>query len=488
LGESPREGGQTSGFAPSNRQPSLRRVLLLWLLTPLLVLIPLAAALIYALALRPALDGLDRALTDTAVALAQIVQVDPGGRTTLPISEQTEHALQADLVDETFFAVGDGRGGLLGGNDALLALAPSLQPGGWRFFDSTLSGKSVRVAAHAIGCGFARSQVCAILVAETLEKRRAAERAMLLAALLGATALALPMALLSMIAVSRGMHPLNLTARDVGLRSSERLEPIDTRSVPREVVPFVHALNDLFGRLREASAAQRAFIANAAHQLRTPLAVLRVEAAQALAVSDAELLRPILERLHSAVERAARLAQQLLTLARAEATTFNPMEPVQALDLSHLAAESADRWLHPSLEAGQDLGFDLVPAWVVGNSLLLEELLGNLVHNAIEHAGPGSRITIRTDTQDGRSRLCVDDDGCGIDVAELPSMWSRFSRGRRSRGTGSGLGLAIVKDIARLHDADATLTTGEGGRGLRACVSFPRTEPQASMGDDVSPP
>lgn len=456
-------------------QPSLRRVLLLWLLLPLLLLIPLTAALIYGLALRPALDGLDRALTDTVVALAQIVKVEEGGRVTLPLGEQTARALQADLVDETFFAVGDDRARLLGGSAALLPLAPSLQGGQWHFFDSTLEGKPVRVAAHAIGCGPAPSQVCSILVAETLGKRNAAERAVLLAALLGAMALALPMVLLSMVAVSRGMRPLRLAAMEVGSRTPDRLEAIDASAVPGEVAPFVHALNELFGRLREASAAQRAFIADAAHQLRTPLAVLRVEAAQALDTPHPELLRPVLQRLHSAAERGARLAQQLLLLASAEATALGSMPPRQRIDLSHLAAEAAGRWLHPSLQAGQDLGFELASAWVVGDPLLLEELLGNLVHNAIEHAGSGSRITIRTGMRDGCSELCVEDDGRGIPADQQASVWQRFRRGSGAEGTGSGLGLAIVKDIARLHGAQATLAAGECGRGLRVCVRFPQT-------------
>ena len=467
-----------SGLTRLQPQPSLRRVLLLWLLLPLLLLIPLSAALIYGLALRPALDGLDRALTDTAVALAQIVNIDGSGRVTLPLGEQTARALQADLVDETFFAVGDDRGRLLGGSEALLPLAPPLQIGQWHFFDSTLLGKPVRVAAHAIGCGAAPSQRCSILVAETLGKRNAAERAVLLAALLGATALALPMVLLSMVAVSRGMRPLRLAAMEVGARTPDRLEAIDARAVPREVAPFVHALNDLFGRLREASAAQRAFIADAAHQLRTPLAVLRVEAAQALVTPHPESLRPVLQRLHCAAERGARLAQQLLLLARAEATALGPMPPEQRLDLSRLAAEAADRWLHPSLQAGQDLGFELATAWVVGDPLLLEELLGNLIHNAIEHAGSGSRITIRTGVQGGCSELCVEDDGRGIAAGEQASVWQRFRRGRGAEGTGSGLGLAIVKDIARLHGAQATLAAGESGRGLRVSVRFPPTAAQ----------
>jgi two-component system sensor histidine kinase TctE len=413
--------------------------LLLWLLLPLLLLIPLTAALIYALALRPALDGLDRALTDTAVALAQIVDVKDGAQATLPISEQTARALQADLVDETFFAVGDDKG---------------------------------RLPTPA--------QVCPILVAETLGKHNAAQRSVLLASLLGALALALPMAAMAMVAVGRGMRPLRVVATEVVSRTPDQLEPIDARAVPREVVAFVNALNDLFGRLRAAAAAQRAFIADAAHQLRTPLAVIRVEAAQALDSPHPPALRPTLERLHSAAERGARLAQQLLLLARAEATAIDAAQPEQLLDLSRLVTEAADRWLQPSLEAGQDLGFDLTSAWVKGNPLLLAELIGNLVHNAIEHAGAGSRVTISTSTQGGRAQLIVEDDGCGISAEEQASVWQRFRRGRGAKGTGSGLGLAIVKDIAHLHGANATLATGAQGHGLRVCISFaaaPAPEP-----------
>lgn len=461
--------------APDRGQNSLARDLLVWLLVPLVVLVPLTAALLHTLALRPALDGLDRALTDTAVALAQIVE-EKDGRTTLPLSEQTARALRADLLDETFFAVGDGQGRLLGGTPDLLALAPSLVRGQWRFFESALGGKPVRVAAHGAPCGPSGAGVCAVMVAETLGKRGAAERAVLLAALVGASVLALAMVALAMMAVNRGMRPLRRAAADVATRSPDRLEPIDERTVPREVVAFVSALNGLFARLREAAAAQRAFIADAAHQLRTPLAVLRIEASQALTLPHAESLQPTLERLHAAAERGARLAQQLLVLARAEGAALDPSRRMERLDLARLAAGAADRWLQPSLDAGQDLGFDLEPAWLDGDSLLLEELLGNLIHNAIEHAGPGARITVRSRAGEGRAQLCVEDDGRGIPAEDAASLWQRFRRGQGAVGTGSGLGLAIVADIAQLHGARSTLTAGEGGRGVRVCIDFPAAD------------
>ena len=461
--------------AAHETQPSLQRLLLLWLLLPLMVLVPLTAALIYVLALRPALDGLDRALTDTAVALAQIVDVEDG-RVALPLSAQTARALQADLVDETFFAVGDGAGRLLGGDAGLLAMAPVLRLEEWRFFEATLAGKPVRAAAHAIACGPTASHPCSILVAETLGKRNAAKRATLLAALLGSMVLALPMVLLALVAVNRGMRPLRRAAAEVGSRTPDRLEPVDTRQVPREVVAFVQALNALFGRLRTAADAQRAFIADAAHQLRTPLSVLRVEAAQALTNPHPAELQPALQRLHAAAERGARLAQQLLVLARAEGAALEPARQLQAVDLSRLAAEAGDRWLQPSLQAGQDLGFDLAPAWVDGDPLLLAELLGNLTENAIAHAGAGARITIRTAEREGHAELCVEDDGRGLAADEQEAVWQRFHRGRDAQGSGSGLGLAIVKDITRLHGARATLAAGPNGRGLRVYIVFPMSK------------
>jgi len=449
---------------------SLRRVLLVWLLLPLIGLVPLTALLVYGLALRPALDALDHALTDTAVALAQIIVIDQG-RATLPLSEQTARALRADLIDETAFAVGDPQGRPLGGNAALLALAPSVPAGQWQFFDATLEGRPVHAAAHGHPCG-EPAQICTIVVAETLGKQAAAKRAALLGALVGAAAIALPLVGLATFAVGRALRPLRRAAADVESLTPQRLEPVDARGVPREIAAFVHALNGLLARLRLAASAQRAFVSDAAHQLRTPLAVMRVEAAEALTAHHAPEVHASLERLHAAAERGSHLAQQLLTLARAEGMSLDPSMPMRPLDLESLAASVANRWLQPSLDAGQDLGFDLEPAPIDGYATLLEELLGNLIHNAIEYAGAGTRVTVRTRSTAGRAVLSVEDDGPGVDAQEVDELWQRFRRGRDARGSGSGLGLAIVADIARLHGATATLGPGESGRGLRVSVSF----------------
>lgn len=448
-------------------QVSLRRTLLVWLLLPLIALVPVAAGVVYSVALSPAIDALDRALTGTVVALVDIVRID-GGRASLPISEQTARALRADVVDEIRFAVGDGQGRLLGGQASLLALAPKVADGEWRFFEAAVDGRPMRIAARGLACG---SGVCVVCVGETMNKRAAAERAALVGALVAAAALGLPLVVLALVSVQRAMRPLHRVALDVEAMRSDRVSSIDDHDVPLEARAFVQALNRLLARLRGASAAQRAFVADAAHQLRTPLAVLRVEAAQLLASPHPEPLTPALQRLHAAAERGSRLAQQLLALARVEEQALAPMY-AQRVDLAHVCAAAADHWVPASLAAGQDLGFDLQPAWVEGNPVLLEELVGNLVHNTIEHAGRGASVTLRTATEDGAALLVVEDDGPGIAEQERTEVWQRFRRGRGAAGGGSGLGLAIVGDIARLHGARATLGAGSGGRGLRVEVRF----------------
>jgi two-component system sensor histidine kinase TctE len=361
---------------------------------------------------------------------------------------------------------------MLDGDSALLALQPAVGAGKWLFFDTSLRGKAVRVAAYGAACGKPQ-RVCPIMVAESLGKHRDAELAVAAAALAAALLLAVSIALLALLAVQRGLRPLQRASAEIESRSLQRLEPIRLESVPREVASFVVALNGLFVRLREAAAAQRAFVEDASHQLRTPLATLLSESAQALASTHPPPLRPTLERLHAAAQRGAHLAQQLLTLARTEGESRDADAPRKRVDLAELAADGANDWLRPSLAAGQDLGFALEPAPVFGNPLLLREMIGNLIDNAIQHAGPGARVTVRTCSAAGHALLEVEDDGKGVRADEVVRVWDRFHRGSDAAGQGTGLGLAIVRDIARVHDGEAALRAGADGRGVIVSVTLP---------------
>jgi len=160
-------------------------------------------------------------------------------------------------------------------------------------------------------------------------------------------------------------------------------------------------------------------------------------------------------------------------VARIDGVALGTDAPPTPIDLQALAASAAEDWLRPSLAAGQDLGFDLAPATVLGHEHPLRELLGNLIHNTIEHAGRGAHVTVRTRRVGDRAELTVEDDGPGVAPGDRERVWERFRRGSGTTGPGSGLGLAIVRDIARVHAAQAVLEPSTGGRGLRVRVSFP---------------
>ena len=463
------------------RPPSLRRSLLAWLLLPLWVLVPLAAAVVYFLALEPALDSLDHALNDTALALSGILQMEHGVPS-LPISDQTARALTSSQVDKVVFAVGDGSNGLLGGDPALLALvglARPVQPGQRQFLDVPWHGHAMRMVVYGEPCG---DRVCPVLVAESLGKRNQASRRVMLAALAAGLMLALCLGVLAWVAVARSLSPLRLTSQALSQRSLQSLMPLPVNQLPREVSLLGDAINDLLQRLRVAAAAQRGFLDDASHQLRTPLAVILSESAQALQEPHPEALHGHLVRLNSAAQRGAHLSRQLLALARAEGSA-KPGANAQAVDLARLIADNATEWVNSARLAGQDLGFDLAPATVLGEPWQLRELLGNLLHNAAMHAGRGAQITVRTrrieaprdggGAQGAAVVLEVEDDGPGIAPQDRPRVWDRFYRGAHPKGAGTGLGLAIVQHIARAHGGDAQLHEGLGGRGLCVRITFP---------------
>jgi len=236
----------------------------------------------------------------------------------------------------------------------------------------------------------------------------------------------------------------------------------------------VSALNGLLGEVAQASRNQQRFLANAAHQLRTPLAGLQAHTELALAKPVPIEVRSELEQVHQATIRTARLANQLLALARAEpGARGNAAE----LNLKSLAESEADAWVHQALARDVDLGFELESAPVQGDAFLLREALANLVHNAIEYSQRGGRVTVRTGRNGTHSFLEVEDDGPGIPPAERERVLERFYRVPGTPGTGSGLGLAIVREIASGHGAAISITDAMAGssatRGCRVAITFP---------------
>ena len=282
------------------------------------------------------------------------------------------------------------------------------------------------------------------------------------------------LAALLWIAVGRGLVPLRRVADEVAGRDPRRLEPLAEADAPREVLALVHGLNALLGRLRDAFARERQFTADAAHELRTPLAGLKVQAQAALAVRDPVERDRALQGVVDGVDRATRLVEQLLALAR-----LDPLDagaPGESVDLGELGEEVLADLFPLARQRGIELALEVAepaPA-VTGDRSGLYSLLRNLVDNALRHSPDGAQVRVAIGLVDGRPQLVVEDQGPGIPPEERVQVFRRFYRGAAERGAaGAGLGLAIVQRLAERHGAEVRLEDGSDGRGLRVEVVFP---------------
>jgi two-component system sensor histidine kinase TctE len=242
--------------------------------------------------------------------------------------------------------------------------------------------------------------------------------------------------------------------------------------VPREIAPVVVTLNRLFATLRAAAQSQQQFIANTAHQLRTPITGMQAQLDLLAAEPAAQPVKNRVQTLQEGIRQLARAANQLLTLARADPTA-NIAIKNQQVDLGGLVSEVVAKFIDRALQSDIDLGVDIKPAAIVADPSLLDDLLSNLVDNALKYTPPGGRVTATAGLQNDKPFVSVEDSGPGIPEGERQRVRQRFYRMPNSAGHGSGLGLAIVDEIAALYGASVTLDSGANGRGTKVLVQFP---------------
>ncbi len=453
---------------------SLRVNLLRLLIPPVAAILAVGSIAAYYLSIDPAADAYDQSLINTAIALSERIRMQEGAPV-FDLPSAAEAVVRADKYDKIYYAVLDAKGRAVAGDQEIPLPPPGLRPeDGVIAYDAEYRGGRIRVAALRVPCGEGN---CTVKVAETTIKRDRLARDILIGSVLPQALLAVLTLALVWFGVTRGLAPLARLSGEILERSPRDLRPINERGAPTEAKPLVAALNKLFDQVDESNRNQQRFLANAAHQLRTPLAGLQAHTELAMAQPVPEACRAELEYVHSATIRTARLANQLLALARAEPGGSRPAEFVR-VDLRQVVEECADEWVHRSLAKDVDLGFDIAAASVSGDAFLLRELLVNLIGNAVEYTPAGGHVTVRTGkADDGGAFLEVEDDGPGIPVAERERVLERFYRLPGTAGTGSGLGLAIVREIGLAHGARVEIVDGQGGQGCRVRLILPAAAP-----------
>jgi two-component system, OmpR family, sensor kinase len=433
---------------------SIRARLLIGLLSSMLLVLLAGAALIFFTIRDEATELFDHQLEHTAYAFA----VQPSQPANV-VSDENDDNPEADFVIQVWSP--DGR--LQFQSRPLSGLQRQRSEG---FFDLQLAGERWRLfCLHSAGN--------VVQVAQPVAVRNAVAREIALGAL-SLFSLLFPLAaLLIYVTVGRGLKPLHQIAEDVRGRSHRDLAPIDPKPLPREVASLALSLNELMARLERVITAQKTFIADAAHELLTPITALQLQAQLLSRALDEDRRHEALSDLRAGLARTIRLARQLLTLARQDPDL--EQAPMVAVDLAELARRVVLTQL-PLAEV-RSIGLESVaspPLVVQGVADDLATLLANLVDNAIKYTPTGGRVIVAVENHDGRPSLVVEDSGPGVPPEERSRLFDRFYRRPGVSALGSGLGLSIARDIAVRHRASIELLSSASLGGLRVQVIFAR--------------
>jgi two-component system sensor histidine kinase TctE len=445
---------------------SISRRLIFWLAVPLMLLALCGGLIHYFNSIAPSVISSDRRLKAAANALMLHLGVD-NGRFTLDANPTGRPAVPpADSID---YALRDVQGHLLLG-DARLEAVPISHSNADVFTVAEINQQSVRTLTTRFNT---RGRVVFITVADAHRAGEPAVRYSFMSTLLWDFVQLDITLVLVWVGIKLGLRPVTKLRDEIGARSALDLRPIDEASVPREIAPVAVTLNRLFQMLRSSVQSQQQFIANTAHQLRTPLTGMQAQLDLLLTEPAAQPIRDRLQTLQAGVRQLAHAANQLLTLARADPAVNIPAKE-QSVQLNNLAADVVARHIDRSLQSGIDLGVEVQPVSILADPSLIDDLLSNLVDNALKYTPCGGSVTVSAGELEGRPYLSVEDTGPGIPGAERRLVRQRFFRLPNSPGHGTGLGLAIVDEIAQLYSASMTIGDGAGGRGTKVTVLFQR--------------
>ncbi len=471
------------------RRKSLFGQILDWMLTPLLLLLPLSVMLSWVVAESIAGRPFDRGLEHNVKALVQLIKTDRQ-HLLFNLPSPAREILRADDTDIIYYQVIGAHGELVSG-DGDFPIPPEDDKsslGEMHLRDDKMHGVNIRVAYEWVKVDLPNAKPVLVQVGETLEKRSVLATEIIKGVLLPQLVVLPLVVLLVWLALGHGIEPLNALGERIRQRKPDDMSPLEGHYVPKEIAPLVASFNDLLTRLKDSIATQKRFLADAAHQLKTPLAGLRMQADLAQREgSNTQELKKSLQLIGRASIRATHTVNQLLSLARAESGNASiAHSPCNIVEIAQSVIQDS---LPHALERHIDLGYEGVGAdsrgvRILGNATLLKELVRNLVDNAMSYTPSNAQtpgvITVRvlSDTAAKVVALQVEDSGPGIPATEREQIFQPFYRVLGTEVDGSGLGLAIVMEVAQLHGATVNVqdtSPGKPNPGASFTVLFQNT-------------
>jgi two-component system sensor histidine kinase TctE len=418
----------------------------------------------------------DRALFRVALALADQVEVKDGSMV-VDLPQSTLDLIEYDKDDWIYYQIQDPNHHVVIGEERLTLPKAMPMAGKPVYYDASLDNKPLRMVAFNLPLvGTSAKGNATILIGETTTKRDDMADEIIAIMLIPQVLLIVLVTFILNFGIRRGLISLEKLKGLVARRLPTDMNPLAEHDAPQELQPLLHAMNDLLVKVKGAVDERHQFIANAAHQLKTPLAGLKIQAEAALREDDLTSIQHALKQISTGSDNLGRLANQLLSLARAEpeavdARAFAP------LDLVTLMNEVTAEWVPKALERAIDLGVScqLQQFEINGNAMLLQELLNNLIDNAIRYNQAGTKVTVSLELVADTAILSVQDNGLGITPDEQQKVFERFYRVLGTAESGCGLGLAIVREIAHQHKARVELayTDIRQSKGTAVSVIFP---------------